>query len=46
MADVAVFTRADEYATSMGCHTNILFQHKFNLHVHMLPRTGVAYDSY
>lgn len=46
MTDVAVFTSADEYATSMGCHTDILYEHKYRLHTDQLPRAGVAYDSY
>ena len=44
--DVAVFTKAAEYSTSWGCHTNALYEHKRTLHVHKLPRVGVAYDSY
>lgn len=44
--DVAVFTSADEYATSAGCHAKNLYRHKLLLHTESLPRTGVAYDAY
>ena len=44
--DVAVFTSADEYATSRRCHADVLYEWKYDLHTDRLPRTGVAYDSY
>ena len=44
--DVAVFTRADEYATSLLCHSLPLYEYRYRLHTSLLPRCGVAYDSY
>ena len=44
--DVAVFTRADEYATSLVCHSLPLYEYRYRLHTALLPRCGVAYDSY
>lgn len=44
--DVAVFTRADEYATSLVCHSLSLYEYRYRLHTQLLPRAGVAYDSY
>ena len=44
--DVAVFTRADEYATSLVCHSLSLYEYRYRLHTSLLPRSGVAYDSY
>lgn len=46
LTDVAVFTDADEYATCYDCHSPKLYEWKFALHTQVLPRTGVAYDSY
>ena len=46
MTDVGVFTAMDEYATSRVCHSRSLFEHRYNLHTGILPRLGVAYDSY
>ena len=46
-AEVAVFTSADEYATSQGAHMSELWrQCKTRLHKDVLPATGVPYDSY
>jgi hypothetical protein len=46
-ADVAVFTSFDEYATSAGAHVqNLRHDLKVNLHAELLPRCGVAFDSY
>lgn len=44
--DVAVFTKADEYATSLACHSVSLYEYRYRLHTGLLPRAGVAYDSY
>ena len=46
MTDVAVFTKADEYATSLACHSVSLYEYRYRLHTGLLPRAGVAYDSY
>ena len=44
--DVAVFTRANEYATSLVCHSLSLYEYRYRLHTSLLPRCGVTYDSY
>ena len=46
MRDVAVFTRVNEYATSLACHTVTLYEYRYRLHTGLLPRAGLAYDSY
>lgn len=46
MTDVAIFTKADEYATSLACHSLTLYEYRYRLHTGLLPRAGVAYDSY
>ena len=46
LPDVAVFTKADEYATSLVCHSLSLYEYRYRLHTSLLPHCGVAYDSY
>ena len=46
MRDVAVFTRVNEYATSLACHTVSLYEYRYLLHTSLMPKSGVGYDSY
>ena len=46
MRDVAVFTRVNEYATSLACHTVSLYEYRYRLHTSLMPKSGVGYDSY
>ena len=46
MRDVAVFTRVNEYATSLACHTVSLYEYRYRLHTSLMPKIGVGYDSY
>ncbi len=46
-AEVAVFTSADEYATSQGSHVPEFWRMcRMRLHLNVLPATGVPFDSY
>ncbi len=46
-AEVAVFTSADEYATSQGSHVPEFWRMcRMRLHLDVLPATGVPFDSY
>lgn len=46
-ADVAVFTSFDDYATSAGCQSlELRTDLKMRVHTDLLPRCGIAFDSY